>query len=137
MPSSFYLGSANQWNDGRWLRGDRVDASKAEGSRVTILFHVTLMTMLRHFEGVLLELAERGHRVRVALPNRRPDLLPPPALAGHASISFVRAPGIEATPGRIRFMSCARCATTCAISTTATTTRRSFGHGRCGRWWRP
>jgi hypothetical protein len=60
---------------------------------VTILFHVTLMTMLRHFEGVLLELAGRGHRVRVALPNRRPDLLPPPALAGHASISFVRAPG--------------------------------------------
>jgi hypothetical protein len=59
---------------------------------VTILFHVTLMTMLRHFESVLLALAERGHRVRVALPNRRPDLLPPPALADHPSISFVRAP---------------------------------------------
>jgi hypothetical protein len=28
----------------------------------------------------------------VALPNRRPDLQPPPALAGHASISFVTAP---------------------------------------------
>ena len=48
---------------------------------MTILFHVTLMTMLRHFESVLLALAERGHRIRVALPNRRPDLLPPPALA--------------------------------------------------------
>ena len=56
------------------------------------MFHVTLMTMLRHFESVLLTLADRGHRVRVALPNRRPDLLPPPALAGHPSISFVRAP---------------------------------------------
>jgi hypothetical protein len=59
---------------------------------VTVLFHVTLMTMLRHFESVLLALAERGHRVRIALPNRRPDLLPPPALADHPSISFVRAP---------------------------------------------
>jgi hypothetical protein len=59
---------------------------------VTILFHVTLMTMLRHFEGVILALADRGHRVRVALPNRRPDLLPPEALAAHASISFVTAP---------------------------------------------
>ena len=59
---------------------------------MTILFHVTLMTMLRHFEGVLLALAERGHRVRVALPNRRPDLQPPPSLAGHQSISFVSAP---------------------------------------------
>jgi hypothetical protein len=68
-----------------------VDSSKTKDP-VTILFHVTLMTMLRHFEGVLLELAARGHRVRVALPDRRPDLLPPPALAGHASISFVRAP---------------------------------------------
>src|SRR5688572_33264470 len=50
------------------------------------------MTMLRHFESVLLALADRGHQVRVALPNRRPDLLPPPALAEHPSISFVRAP---------------------------------------------
>ena len=57
-----------------------------------VLFHVTLMTMLRHFEGVLLALADRGHQVRVALPNRRPDLLPPPALAEHPSIAFVRAP---------------------------------------------
>lgn len=48
--------------------------------------------MLRHFEGVILALAERGHRVRIALPNRRPDLLPPPALASNARISFVRAP---------------------------------------------
>ena len=59
---------------------------------MTILFHVTLMTMLRHFEGVILALAERGHRVRVALPNRRPDLQPPPALAAHDLISFVTAP---------------------------------------------
>ncbi len=59
---------------------------------MTILVHVTLMTMLRHFESVLLALAEKGHRVRVALPNRRPDLVPPASLAAHASISFVRAP---------------------------------------------
>ena len=59
---------------------------------MTILFHVTLMTMLRHFEGVILALAERGHRVRVALPNRRPDLQPPPALVAHRAISFVTAP---------------------------------------------
>lgn len=59
---------------------------------MTFLFHVTLMTMLRHFEGVILALAARGHRVRVALPNRRPDLKPPPALAGHEAISFVTAP---------------------------------------------
>ena len=59
---------------------------------MTILFHVTLMTMLRHFEGVILALAGNGHRVRVALPNRRPDLMPPPGLAGHPSISFVTAP---------------------------------------------
>ena len=59
---------------------------------MTVLFHVTLMTMLRHFEGVLLALAEKGHRVRVALHNRRPDLVPPATLTGHPAISFVRAP---------------------------------------------
>ena len=70
----------DQWHDGRGLRGELRPIRRRRKDSVTILFHVTLMTMLRHFEGVLLELAARGHRVRVALPDRRPDLLPPPAL---------------------------------------------------------
>jgi hypothetical protein len=59
---------------------------------VKILFHVTLPTLLRHFEGVLLALAERGHLVRIAASDRRPDLTMPPALAGHERMSFVTAP---------------------------------------------
>jgi hypothetical protein len=58
-----------------------------------ILFHVTLTTMLRHFESVLLSLAERGHTVRIASSERRPDVPHPAALAAHEGISFVRAPG--------------------------------------------
>jgi len=58
-----------------------------------ILFHVTLMTMLRHFEDVLLSLAERGHTVRIASSERRPDVAPPPALAAHPRVSFVACPG--------------------------------------------
>ena len=61
-----------------------------------ILFHVTLTSMLRHFESVLSSLADRGHTVRIASSERRPDLAPPPALAGHARISFVPCPGHRA-----------------------------------------
>lgn len=57
-----------------------------------ILVHVTLRTMLRHFEGVLLSLADRGHTVRVA-SHRRPTDPPPPALATHPRIAFVSCPG--------------------------------------------
>ena len=57
-----------------------------------ILFHVSLPTMLRHFEGVLLLLAERGHTVRIAY-HRGQELPLPPALAGHERIAFVPAPG--------------------------------------------
>jgi hypothetical protein len=57
-----------------------------------ILFHVTLTTMLRHFESVLLALADRGHTVRVAT-HRRPEAAPPAALAGHPRIAFITCPG--------------------------------------------
>lgn len=57
-----------------------------------ILFHVTLTTMLRHFEGVILALADRGHHVRIAT-HRQPEEPPPPALASHARITFVSCPG--------------------------------------------
>jgi hypothetical protein len=57
-----------------------------------ILFHVTLTTMLRHFESVVLALADRGHSVRIAWPGRRADLPPPEALAAHERISFAICP---------------------------------------------
>ena len=58
-----------------------------------ILFHVTLTSMLRHFEGVILSLAERGHTVRIASPDDRRELAPPASLVGRDRISFVSAPG--------------------------------------------
>jgi len=57
-----------------------------------ILVHVTLTTMLRHFESVLLALADRGHTVRIA-SHRRPEAAPPAALAARPGISFITAPG--------------------------------------------
>ncbi len=57
-----------------------------------ILFHVTLTTMLRHFERVLVALADRGHTIRVAT-HRRPEASPPPALTGHPRIAFITCPG--------------------------------------------
>ena len=63
------------------------------GSRsMRILFHVTLKTMLRHFESVLLALADRGHVVRIA-SHRSPEIPPPPALAAHPHIAFITSPG--------------------------------------------
>lgn len=56
-----------------------------------ILFHVTLPTMLRHFESVLLSLADRGHTVHVAT-QRGHDLPLPEALTGHDRVSFVVPP---------------------------------------------
>jgi hypothetical protein len=70
---------------------------------VRILFHVNLRTMLRHFDSVILELAGRGHDVRIASsPNRR-DVAPPAALSAHERISFVEAPRgrTDAWAGRI------------------------------------
>jgi hypothetical protein len=57
-----------------------------------ILFHVTLTTMLRHFESVVLALADRGHVVRIA-SHRSPEIPPPAALVGHPGISFIASPG--------------------------------------------
>jgi hypothetical protein len=57
-----------------------------------ILFHVTLTTMLRHFESVLLALADRGHVVRVA-SHRSPEIPPPAALVAHPRIAFIKSPG--------------------------------------------
>src|SRR5205085_3652003 len=48
--------------------------------------------MLRHFDSVVLELARRGHEVRIASSPHRYDVEPPAALAGHGRISFVTAP---------------------------------------------
>lgn len=57
-----------------------------------ILFHVTLTTMLRHFESVLLELADHGHVIRIA-SHRSPEIAPPAALVAHPRIAFVTSPG--------------------------------------------
>jgi len=57
-----------------------------------ILFHVTLTTMLRHFESVLLALADRGHTIRIA-SHRSPEIPPPPALVEHPRIAFITSPG--------------------------------------------
>jgi hypothetical protein len=57
-----------------------------------ILFHVNLRTMLRHFDGVILALAERGHTVRIASSPGRKDVEPPAALTHHERITFVDAP---------------------------------------------
>lgn len=48
--------------------------------------------MLRHFESVVLSLADRGHVVRIAWPGRRADIAPPRALAEHEGVTFVRCP---------------------------------------------
>jgi hypothetical protein len=57
-----------------------------------ILFHVTLTTMLRHFESVLLALADRGHVIRIAT-HRSPEIAPPAVLVAHPRIAFVTSPG--------------------------------------------
>ena len=57
-----------------------------------ILFHVNLRTMLRHFESVVLELAARGHTVRVASAAGRKDVPPPEVLASNERVSFVEVP---------------------------------------------
>ena len=48
--------------------------------------------MLRHFDGVVLELARRGHDIRIASSPNRHDVAPPAELAAHERISFVSAP---------------------------------------------
>ena len=63
-----------------------------------ILFHVTLTTMLRHFESVLLALADRGHVVRIA-SHRSPEIPPPAALVagvvGGAALPAASANGAD------------------------------------------
>jgi hypothetical protein len=58
-----------------------------------ILVQVTVTTMLRHFTDVLLELATRGHDVRIAVSDKRTDLPLPIALKDHSRISFTLCPG--------------------------------------------
>jgi hypothetical protein len=65
----------------------------ADPFAMRILFHVTLTTMLRHFEGVLLSLADRGHAVRIASSERRPNVARPAALEAHERIEFISCPG--------------------------------------------
>lgn len=57
-----------------------------------ILFHVHLRTMLRHFESVILALADRGHTVQIASTSNRKDVPPPATLSGHGRIEFIDAP---------------------------------------------
>jgi hypothetical protein len=57
-----------------------------------VLFHVNLRTMLRHFESVVLELAARGHTVRIASAADRKDVPPPDVLASNERVSFVEVP---------------------------------------------
>ncbi len=57
-----------------------------------ILFHVTLTTMLRHFESVVLALADRGHTIRIA-SHRSPEIQPPPELVEHPRVAFITSPG--------------------------------------------
>lgn len=57
-----------------------------------ILFHVDLLTMLRHFDGVLLELAGRGHTISVASPERG-DVPAPSSIRSDSRIAFIDAPG--------------------------------------------
>jgi hypothetical protein len=70
---------------------------------MTILFHVNLRTFLRHFESVVLELAARGHTMRIASAAGRTDVPPPASLLGHERISFVEVPDqrSDAWAGRI------------------------------------
>ncbi len=63
-----------------------------DAQSLRILFHVTLTTMLRHFEGVLLALADRGHVIRIA-SHRSPEIPPPAALVAHPRIAFITSPG--------------------------------------------
>lgn len=49
--------------------------------------------MLRHFTDVMLELANRGHDIRVAVSDKRTDLPPPMALKDNPRISFTLSPG--------------------------------------------
>jgi len=65
---------------------------KAAAAPMRILFHVTLTTMLRHFESVLLALADRGHTVRIA-SHRSPEIPLSAALVAHPRIAFVTSPG--------------------------------------------
>src|SRR5215208_1070292 len=58
-----------------------------------ILFQVTITNFLRHFTDVVLELANRGHDVRVAQSDKRADLPVPGLLKDHTRISFTHSPG--------------------------------------------
>lgn len=71
-----------------------------------ILFILTLTSLIRHFESVVLELAERGHSIRIATPGRRTNGPLPEAIAAHPRISQVTCPearGDEWTKAALNF----------------------------------
>src|SRR5688500_3533576 len=57
-----------------------------------ILFILTLTSLVRHFESVILALAERGHTIRIATPGRSTNWPLPDAIKAHARISEVVCP---------------------------------------------
>lgn len=57
-----------------------------------VLFVLPLMSLMRHFESVVLTLADAGHDVVIATPGRRNDWPIPRGLSQHPRISEVRCP---------------------------------------------
>jgi hypothetical protein len=57
-----------------------------------ILFVLTLTSLVRHFESVILMLAERGHTIRIATPGRATNWPLPDAITAHPGISEVVCP---------------------------------------------
>ena len=57
-----------------------------------ILFILSMTSLIRHFEGVVLALAKRGHTIRIATPGHDTNWPMPEALAAHSRISEARCP---------------------------------------------
>lgn len=57
-----------------------------------ILFVLTLTSLVRHFESVILSLASRGHSVRIATPGHETNWPLPAAMLGQSRISEVTCP---------------------------------------------
>lgn len=58
-----------------------------------VLFVLSSTSFLRHFDGVILGLADRGHEVTVATPAREADWPVPSAMAAHPRIAMATCPG--------------------------------------------
>lgn len=61
-----------------------------------ILFVLPLTSLIRHFESVVLALADGGHTVAIATPGRRNDWPLPDALAAHPRVSRLVCPDARA-----------------------------------------